>query len=121
LPPAGNFIVSVSEEPESVPANAPRFTLWHEPQVPSAGSTALNSTLPETVEPDCVSTQVTSSGLNESEPVPVHRPVTSIVAGTGAGAGAAGAIGDGGGDDVPHDDSIALKHAAMKRSAMERI
>jgi hypothetical protein len=53
------------------------------------------------------------SGLNESEPVPVHRPVTSIAG--------AGAIGDAGGDDVPHDHSIAPRHAAMERVAIDRI
>ena len=38
--------------------------------MPSAGSTALSSTVPETFEPDGVRTQLTGSGLNESEPVP---------------------------------------------------
>ena len=74
-------------EPDSVPANVPFLTLWHEPQVPSAGSTALSSAVPETVVPDCESTHLISSALNESDPVPVHVPLTS----TGVGVGVVGA------------------------------
>src|SRR5262245_12419480 len=120
-PPAANFIVSAIDEPDSVPANTPRFTLWHEPHVPSDGSTALNSTVPETAGPDCVSTHVTSSGLNESDPVPVQRPLTLTAVGVGVGSGAAGATGDAGGDEVPQDDSSAPRHATAARAAIDLI
>lgn len=72
--------------------------------------------------PDCVKVHFTISGLNESDPVPVQVPVTSIVAGAGT-AGAVGAVGDAGagGEEDPHDDSNAPKHAKSMRAAIDRI
>src|SRR5882762_4741850 len=54
------------------------------------------SAVPDSVVPDCVTTHVISSGLNESDPMPVHVPLATTGAEvdgggtTGAGAGAAG-------------------------------
>src|SRR5258705_11903906 len=86
-PPAGNLIEIVMALPESVPVSVPFLTLWHDPHVPSDGSTALISALPDSEAPDCAITQVTRSGLNESDPMPVHVPLSE----TGPGA-----TGDGG-------------------------
>src|SRR5712691_241641 len=83
-PPAGNFIETVTLLPESVPVSVPFLTLWHEPHVPSAGSTAVISAVPESAVPDWVITQVTTSGLNESDPVPIHVPLRPTPAGAGA-------------------------------------
>src|SRR5881396_3723247 len=82
-PPAGNFIETVTLLPESVPVSIPLLTLWHEPHVPSLESTALISAVPESAVPDWLITQVTSSGLNESEPVPVHVPFSTTAGGLG--------------------------------------
>jgi hypothetical protein len=74
-PPAGNFIATESVVPERVPMKVPFLTLWHDAQEPSEASSGLNSTVPVTLVPDCVSTHVTSSGLYESDPVPFHMPL----------------------------------------------
>jgi hypothetical protein len=106
-PPAGNFIDIVTEPPATVPVSVPLLTLWHEPHVPSLGATALISAVPEMAASDCVMSNVTSSGLNESDPVPVHIPVSEFpLAGT-TGAGTTGVCGNDvgatgvGGDDIP--------------------
>jgi hypothetical protein len=91
-PPAGKFIVIEIEFPNSVPEKVPFFTLWQEAHEPSVGFTALSSAVPETEVPVCVSTHFTSSGLNESDPVPLHVPLTLM------GAGAEGAVGADGDD-----------------------
>jgi hypothetical protein len=67
--------------------------------------------------PDCVSTHVTSSGPNESEPAPVHVPVTLIETGgvTGGGAG----VGDAG--DAPHAASAAQTSTWVTAAAMALI
>jgi len=105
-PPAGNFIAIVTVLPASVPVNVPFFTLWHEPHEPSAGSTALISAVPESVVPDWVMTQVTSSGLKESEPVPVHVPFRPDPAGLGmTGMTGLGAVATGDGVE-PEPDEI---------------
>ena len=83
-PPAGNVIETLSVLPDNVPVNVPVLTLWHEPHVPSDGLTALSSAVPDTALPACESTHVTSSGLKESDPVPLHLPLTSIVVAPGA-------------------------------------
>src|SRR6185295_5714023 len=83
-PPAGNFIETVKALPDNVPVTVPFLTLWHEPHVPSDGLTALSSAVPDTALPDCESTHVTSSGLNESDPVPLHVPLTLMVSAPGA-------------------------------------
>jgi hypothetical protein len=89
----------------------PFFTLWHEPHVPSAGSSAFSSAVPETVLPDCVSTHVTRSPLNESAPVPVHLPASvNAAAGDAVGEGAGPA-----GDEVEGAGTLdwhAATHAA---------
>src|SRR5438445_11031119 len=101
-PPAGNFMETVIVPPDSVPVSVPFLTLWHEPHVPSVGSTALISAMPEMTVPDCVRTHVTSSGLNESDPVPVHVPPRTTAAGPwGAGATGPGAVPAAGDIDPP--------------------
>src|ERR1700741_4541646 len=89
-PPAGNFIETLTALPESVPVSVPLLTLWHDPHVPSEGSTALISAVPDKVLPDCVITHVISSGLNESDPMPVHVPSTTTAPGVDGGGGGAG-------------------------------
>ena len=74
-PPAGKFIRIVSVEPANVPFTVPFRSLWHDAQEPSAGSTGDSSARPVIVESDCVSSHVTCSALNESEPLPLHVPV----------------------------------------------
>lgn len=119
-PPAGNVIEIVMALPDNVPVSVPFLTLWHDPHVPSDGSTALISEVPDSEVPDCTITQVTSSGLNESDPIPVHVPFSATGPGRegdgadgGGGAGAAGlgAVVSAGGID-PH----ATSHAANAAS-----
>src|SRR6185436_20702339 len=80
-------------------------------------STALISAVPESEVPDCAITQVTSSGLNESDPMPVHLPLsapgpeTAGDGGGGVGATGLGAVVSAGGID-PH----ATSHAANAAS-----
>ena len=57
----------------------------------------MRSAVPDSVLPDWLITQVTSSGLKESEPVPLHVPlmpgVGNVGAGIGAGCGAGAGVG----------------------------
>src|SRR5438552_11393258 len=113
-PPAGNFMETIIVPPDSVPVSVPFLTLWHEPHVPSVGSTALISAVPEMAVPDCVRTHVTSSGLNESDPVPVHVPLSTTGAGTGGGG--TGATGPGAVASADDIDPHAASHAVSAPS-----
>jgi len=116
-PPAGKFIRIVSVEPSKVPFTVPFRSLWHDAQEPSAGSTGDSTARPVIVESDWVSTQVTCSALNESEPLPLHVPVKFPC---DAGAGDVGEVdgADGGGCD-PHANAI--RPAAARTATDARI
>jgi hypothetical protein len=77
LPPEGNDMVNVSAPLDIVPVSVPLLFLWHDAHDPSAGSTALVATVPDTIEPICVSVHVIAKAPCESVPDPVHVPATA--------------------------------------------
>jgi hypothetical protein len=103
--------------PSTVPLNVPFRTLWHDAHEPSFGSTGANSALPVTVVSVCESVQVTGCGLNESDPEPLHAPVTSIAGGSGGGLlGRSGAVDGAAGD--PQDAAAARQTIHSARVAL---
>jgi hypothetical protein len=119
LPPGGKVIFTVSALPEMVPANVPVLALWHEPHVPSFGFTGLISALPERSDPDCEIASVTSSGLNESEPVPDQMPTAlplPVGVAIGGGAEVDDAVGVNEGATGPDADPQPARHIAAAPS-----